>query len=295
MQALDQIAAAAVQLAELAPKLEAVVTELETAVAELGGSATQMVRALAAVKRIADHTRILSINASIEAGRAGASGRAFGTVVEEIKTLADASAASTRDVEDRVDGIQGAVTRVSAAAVGPAGAADAGRQVRELTDVLLTAVGQYRFDAHVRAQRALEGILPSLVSASLDRIRTEMALERWLKANPWFELAYATTSTGRQFVVNLRSRDGNVTHDPSALEQNWSDRPWFQEATAKRETSVTDLYRSAATGEFCFTVASAWRNPGGDVIGVVGADVSFSRIVLTRNVRDATVAANANG
>lgn len=279
MQTLDRIAGAAVQLAELAPRLEAIVVELEAAVNELGDSSAQMSKALAAGRRIADHTRIVSINAAIEAGRAGGAGGAFTAVVEEIQRLADAAAESSREVENRVSGIASAIGRVSAAAVGKGSAADAGRRVRELTDVLLTSVGQFRFDAHARAQRALAALIPQLAAAAGDRLRTESVLERWLRVHSWFELAYATDGRGRQFVSNLRSVGGTVSHDPSALDQDWSSRPWFQNALREKEGCVSDLYRSAATGDFCFTVSARWES-GGRIAGVVGADVNFSRIVI---------------
>jgi hypothetical protein len=280
VQTLDRIAGAAVQLAELAPRLEALVAELESAVAELNGSAEHMNKALAAGRRTADHTRIVSINASIEAGRAGTAGGAFGAVVEEIKMLADASADSTREVESRVANISSAVHRVSQAAGSKGGAAEAGRQVRQLTDLLITSVGKFRFDAHAQAQKAIQGLLPSLASAGGDRIRLESVLEPWLREHPWFELVYATDSHGRQLTDNLRFGSGGIARDPSARDQNWAGRSWFQSALRSAEPCVSDLYRSAATQEFCFTVSAAWRNSAGALAGVVGADVSFGRIVL---------------
>ncbi|MCU0936179.1 MAG: PDC sensor domain-containing protein [Gammaproteobacteria bacterium] len=42
---------------------------------------------------------------------------------------------------------------------------------------------------------------------------------------------------------------------------------------------MSDLYRSAATGTFCFTVSAALRRASGEVVGVLGADVSFERLV----------------
>src|SRR5665213_2038373 len=93
---LGRIAQAAIELAALGPRLAGVAAEMETqartqasravkiastmgglardlekAVAELRASSGHMHRALETVDHIADHTRLLSINASIEAARAG--------------------------------------------------------------------------------------------------------------------------------------------------------------------------------------------------------------------------------
>ena len=58
------------------------------------------------INLIADRTNLLSLNASIEAARAGDHGRGFAVVAEEIRALADRAASASSDVAKIIRGLQ---------------------------------------------------------------------------------------------------------------------------------------------------------------------------------------------
>ena len=295
----------------VADTMESLTAQLEEAIRNLKGSAGQVEKALATVTRIAEQTRILAINASVEAGRAGVHGRAFGVVVDEVQQLAVGTGATTQEIEARMQEMHGSIARVSAmtADAGAVPSPDAGSTVahanaavqgiaasageqlasadtlrgmgtdiKRSTDALLLGVGKFRFAVHERAALEVAALVKSLPALGVGKGRVERQLEAWLAAHRHFELIYVTNGQGQQVTDNIASRDGQIRHE-AGLGHDWSARPWFREAVASAVPICTDLYLSSATSELCFTVAAALRDSGGRLHGVVGADVSFQQIL----------------
>ena len=73
---------------------------------EKAGNINQVVTT---ITKVADRTNLLSLNAAIEAEKAGEYGRGFAVVATEIRRLADQTAVATYDIEQMVKDIQSAV------------------------------------------------------------------------------------------------------------------------------------------------------------------------------------------
>jgi methyl-accepting chemotaxis protein len=73
--------------------------------AELKKSVAEIDTIVGAVHAITAQTKILAINATIEAVKAGEHGRGFAVVADEVKKLSQHTAHATRDVMDKIEAI----------------------------------------------------------------------------------------------------------------------------------------------------------------------------------------------
>jgi len=93
-------------MGQLAQATASISTKL-SAINEKAGAINNLVTT---ITKVADETNLLSLNASIEAEKAGEYGRGFAVVAREIRRLADQTAVSTLDIEQTVKEMQSSVS-----------------------------------------------------------------------------------------------------------------------------------------------------------------------------------------
>jgi methyl-accepting chemotaxis protein-1 (serine sensor receptor) len=99
-RALDTSLANAARGMEAARTLEERTSRIEEAVSLIGD--------------VADQTELLSLNAAIEAARAGDAGRGFTVVAQQVRKLADRSARAASEISELVEAVLDGVRRISA-------------------------------------------------------------------------------------------------------------------------------------------------------------------------------------
>ena len=123
VRTMDEVSAVAEQTATLAgggqaglARMEATMQQVMEAagainakLAILSEKAGNINQVVTTITKVADQTNLLSLNAAIEAEKAGQYGRGFAVVATEIRRLADQTAVSTYDIEQIVKDIQSAV------------------------------------------------------------------------------------------------------------------------------------------------------------------------------------------
>jgi len=121
MEGVNQVAG---QTAALAEQGQSGLTHLDATMDRLAQAAATMASRLAAIReeaaeitgvvttitKVADQTNMLSINAAIEAEKAGEQGLGFLVLAREIRRLADQTAVATLDIEQMVKQMQAAVS-----------------------------------------------------------------------------------------------------------------------------------------------------------------------------------------
>ena len=121
---VDEVAAAASETAELAEAGQLGLMGMEASMQEvLKGTASVSTKLeamkknaldigsiVATITKVADQTNLLSLNAAIEAEKAGEYGLGFSVVANEIRRLADQTAVATLDIEDMVNEMEESVS-----------------------------------------------------------------------------------------------------------------------------------------------------------------------------------------
>ena len=106
---------------------------------QLGQAAQAIGKVTETITEISSQTNLLALNATIEAARAGSAGKGFAVVANEIKELAQQTAAATEDIKTRIAGVQ------SSTAGGIAEIGKVSQAIHEVSDIVAAIAAAERW------------------------------------------------------------------------------------------------------------------------------------------------------
>jgi methyl-accepting chemotaxis protein len=89
-------------VSSLAKSGETSIGSMNEGMGKISGSSVKMTDIIGIINDISDRINLLSLNAAIEAARAGDAGRGFAVVADEISKLADQTASSLKDIDSLI-------------------------------------------------------------------------------------------------------------------------------------------------------------------------------------------------
>jgi len=224
------------------------------------------------IQDITEKTNLLALNASIIAAQAGEHGRSFAVVANEIKALAQRTAASTKEISEQIRGVQEESERATSAMVDGVSAVGEGFQVAIAAGDALDAIRQSARSAQKRVQsmtRTLrqqssvtQQVVDSAASVS-DRassfasaVRGQSSLAGRLRT-----VAMEIHEDAQRIAALLREHGATATHSSETISEVVDRLVAMHQRERDVERGLLDLQSEAARGRsFGDDLAAHWAS-----------------------------------
>ncbi len=216
---------------------------------ELKKASMEMGQVINAVREIAQHTNLLSLNSAIEAARAGDAGLGFRVVAEEIKKLATRSLAATKESTAIIENIQGKANEVMAV------------RTADVAFDTIDKIDRNLFERNCDAQAwaSFDKVKSCFTCDDRDRFETANALlKKLVEIYEVYHDLYVLDPEGTLIAAGVH-RD--------LIGTKMGDKEWFKEAKSANAISVSDVYFSKVLDSYTVAYTCPIFGDGGEVLG----------------------------
>lgn len=198
--------------------IEETMTSLESRIRQTEEAVAQIVNMVSLISDIADETNLLSLNASIEAARAGDAGRGFAIVAEQIGKLAESSSVAADDISRLTVDIRETVAKATAHTKESVGRVKESTQMidsaTQTFDEVFSQVGET--DAMIGNMLALVDEVDTLASRMMETAKKQLSVAEEITRSAGQLDAYTKTVNDNSESVaesakELEERSGRLT------------------------------------------------------------------------------------
>lgn len=227
---------------------------------QLKNANIEMSKVIHTIQQIAQQTNLLSLNSAIEAARAGAAGRGFSVVADEIKKLATRSFASTKESTKIIENIQSKANEVMAART-----ADVAYDTIDKIDRNL-----FERNCDAQAWAGFTQVKNALCSDAPERIeQANNLLKRLVDIYEVYFDLYVLDTEGVVVAAGIHRE---------LIGKSMSDKNWFQEVKAADTISVTDLYFSSVENRHTIAYSCPIHNDANQIVGYFSSRFNWDYI-----------------
>lgn len=153
-------------------EIQASFQDLTSVIGSLHEKSASIGEVVKVIQGVVEQTNLLALNAAIISSQAGSHGRAFGVVAGEVKSLADTTAASTREIAQLIQAVQAGVNDAVEAMAQGAKRVERGVALGNEAASILQAIGESSHESTRRVREIVEATAAQ--ARGLGRVDGEM-------------------------------------------------------------------------------------------------------------------------